>query len=420
MGLVPAKCTQCGASIEVDPSQEAGICKSCGTAFITEKVINNYNTINVDKSVNIYLGGKGDSKKEERDDEIKALFVSLDYTNEVDTYKRAEEIIKKYPGSADAHMAAALAIGELMTRNLEGSYVNDITDYTMYLDEVDGKDIHINISYPLGLLDKAKKFAKNEKEKQAVINAEKDFYERIVCRLYEYYIRSNRLGPNREKILKDAPISVEKILERINPPKEKAAAKETKPEPQEVKKAKFNIARCFFADSLGWSAIISIMAIIAFAVCMIMPEPRAWLLARWFLFGIIILVLLFGIYLIYLAIESECDSLLSERVKAREETADEIDDFTREKLMAFGVTLTKDNYLYAMIPYVDDSVMIYHIIRRLAEDLKNKTLKTEEIDWNYVHSQVYKALEIADEKKTYTEEEMIAHIKKEVVKYKLK
>lgn len=44
MPLVPAICTQCGAQIEVDNTHEAGICKHCGTAFITEKAINNYNT----------------------------------------------------------------------------------------------------------------------------------------------------------------------------------------------------------------------------------------------------------------------------------------------------------------------------------------------------------------------------------------
>lgn len=42
MSLVAAKCTQCGAGIEVDATKEAGICKFCGTPFITEKVINNY------------------------------------------------------------------------------------------------------------------------------------------------------------------------------------------------------------------------------------------------------------------------------------------------------------------------------------------------------------------------------------------
>lgn len=44
MALIPAKCTQCGANIQVDNMKEAGICENCGTAFITEKVINNYQT----------------------------------------------------------------------------------------------------------------------------------------------------------------------------------------------------------------------------------------------------------------------------------------------------------------------------------------------------------------------------------------
>ena len=50
MGFIPAKCTQCGAEINVDDSMEAGICEYCGTAFVTEKVINNYITYDTDKS----------------------------------------------------------------------------------------------------------------------------------------------------------------------------------------------------------------------------------------------------------------------------------------------------------------------------------------------------------------------------------
>lgn len=46
MPLVPAKCPQCGANIEIDDSKDAGICEYCGTAFITEKAINNYYTTN--------------------------------------------------------------------------------------------------------------------------------------------------------------------------------------------------------------------------------------------------------------------------------------------------------------------------------------------------------------------------------------
>lgn len=46
MALKPAICTQCGGLIEVDDTKEAGICKFCGTAFITEKVVNQYVTQN--------------------------------------------------------------------------------------------------------------------------------------------------------------------------------------------------------------------------------------------------------------------------------------------------------------------------------------------------------------------------------------
>lgn len=42
MGFIAAKCPECGANISVDDTREAGICEYCGTAFVTEKVINNY------------------------------------------------------------------------------------------------------------------------------------------------------------------------------------------------------------------------------------------------------------------------------------------------------------------------------------------------------------------------------------------
>lgn len=43
MALVPAKCTNCDGTLEVDSMKEAAICTHCGSAFITEKNIENYN-----------------------------------------------------------------------------------------------------------------------------------------------------------------------------------------------------------------------------------------------------------------------------------------------------------------------------------------------------------------------------------------
>ena len=64
--MKPAICTQCGGLIEVDETKEAGICASCGTAFITEKVISNYITNNntVNNITNINYGEKKDGDYE--------------------------------------------------------------------------------------------------------------------------------------------------------------------------------------------------------------------------------------------------------------------------------------------------------------------------------------------------------------------
>ena len=63
--LVPAICTQCGGQLEVDPTQEAAVCKYCGTPFIVEKAIQNYNiqhaTIEHVDTVNIDMKGTADS-----------------------------------------------------------------------------------------------------------------------------------------------------------------------------------------------------------------------------------------------------------------------------------------------------------------------------------------------------------------------
>ena len=60
MPLVQAKCTNCGANLEVDNTKDAAICPSCGTPFIVEKAIKNYNTTNNIRAnvVNVY-GGNG-------------------------------------------------------------------------------------------------------------------------------------------------------------------------------------------------------------------------------------------------------------------------------------------------------------------------------------------------------------------------
>lgn len=59
MPFVQARCTNCAANLEVDSAKEAAICPYCGTAYIVEKAINNFNTIN-NYTTNIYGNGNAD------------------------------------------------------------------------------------------------------------------------------------------------------------------------------------------------------------------------------------------------------------------------------------------------------------------------------------------------------------------------
>lgn len=66
MGLVAAKCSQCGSSIEVDESRKQGFCPYCGTKYITEDIIQNnyttnYNTSYVTNNIGTAIIQNGDS-----------------------------------------------------------------------------------------------------------------------------------------------------------------------------------------------------------------------------------------------------------------------------------------------------------------------------------------------------------------------
>lgn len=62
MPLVQAKCTNCGANLEINNTLDAAVCPYCGVAFIVEKAVNNYNTTNHINAgvVNVYGGSSAD------------------------------------------------------------------------------------------------------------------------------------------------------------------------------------------------------------------------------------------------------------------------------------------------------------------------------------------------------------------------
>ena len=144
MALVPAVCTQCGAAIEVDNSKEAGICKHCGTAFITEKAINNYvtnNVSNITNNVTKIIYGK--EKDEGEDFYNRALtYIKVDDINSAK--KELEQAIKVQPERA----LYRVHLFFLKTKNLEDHFAVDnldtkqlYVDATKTIDEKDAKTI---------------------------------------------------------------------------------------------------------------------------------------------------------------------------------------------------------------------------------------------------------------------------------------
>jgi hypothetical protein len=96
MPLVAAKCTQCGSSIQVDNTKEAGVCLHCQTAFITEKAVNNYNnyiqnTTNVSMqganiaTLNVQMGANVESL-------LKKAYVELEHENFAAATKTCDKI----------------------------------------------------------------------------------------------------------------------------------------------------------------------------------------------------------------------------------------------------------------------------------------------------------------------------------------
>ena len=136
MPLVPAICTQCGSPIEVDNAKEAGICPHCGTAFITEKVVNNYVTNHVSNTTvsqtivkNIY----GREKTEAEEYVARGLsFLGLgEYIKAAECFEKA---VKSEPGNIEHHI--------LLYRALT-------FDFRLYYGGLTGPDCNCPISFRL-------------------------------------------------------------------------------------------------------------------------------------------------------------------------------------------------------------------------------------------------------------------------------
>jgi len=91
--FVPAKCTNCGGKLDVDPEKETASCPFCGTTFIVDKAIKNYqvsvNTeMNID-SATVNIHGATAANYVLR---AKAFEEDLEYPRAIEYYEKALDI----------------------------------------------------------------------------------------------------------------------------------------------------------------------------------------------------------------------------------------------------------------------------------------------------------------------------------------
>lgn len=130
MPIVPAKCPQCGADIEVDTTHEAGLCKNCGAPFVTEKVLKSQNifiTNNNDfsgASINIVSGA---SSSTDFANFLNIAIKALDAREGAEALKYANKALEINSVSSEAWVVKMKSMTYLAT--FTDPKVNETTEY---------------------------------------------------------------------------------------------------------------------------------------------------------------------------------------------------------------------------------------------------------------------------------------------------
>ena len=107
MSLIDLKCTNCGGVLKGDPNQDAMICPHCGSAFIVQNAINNYNnTYNVVNNINANVVNV---KSQDATTIIKRAFIVLENKDFEYAEKLFNDALIIEPENGDAYLGLLLA-----------------------------------------------------------------------------------------------------------------------------------------------------------------------------------------------------------------------------------------------------------------------------------------------------------------------
>lgn len=101
MPLMPAICTQCKGALTVDPKEKSGVCPYCGTTFLNQDVINNYNITNVQNNVtnigNLHADVVNVQDSKSADNLYKKAVTYLNFKDFNAAFTAFDEMTKTYP-----------------------------------------------------------------------------------------------------------------------------------------------------------------------------------------------------------------------------------------------------------------------------------------------------------------------------------
>lgn len=126
MSLISTKCTNCGATIQVDSDSKTGKCEFCGSEYTTQDVINNYQINNNYNTVQYVTKNINGNSALEAEEYIKNgdIFISLN------DFKKANEAYSKAIELNPADCFAWFGLVKVATRNFTD--FEDITHYGYY------------------------------------------------------------------------------------------------------------------------------------------------------------------------------------------------------------------------------------------------------------------------------------------------
>ncbi len=113
MPLVQAKCTNCGAALNVDDSKEAMVCQFCGNAFVVEKAINNYTSV-INNS-NYFSNATVTISNEKTDNLLKLANSAISAGNGKEAIKYSNRVLEIEPESTAAWLVKMKAVEHTST-----------------------------------------------------------------------------------------------------------------------------------------------------------------------------------------------------------------------------------------------------------------------------------------------------------------